>query len=139
MKPNNGKKHTGIIRIFRCRNSSSAASVVGPFAASATICKSYVQQTPYKIIRTLPGWLFDTHTHTHTQSGFTGARDNEWQWHQLDHMQICPLTQTYNHTGIPPLSFLQAGCPSCRPTNSVKALKANWLFYTLSKKSEVIQ
>ena len=24
----------------------------------------------------------------------------------------------------PPLSFLQAGCPSCRPTNSVKALKA---------------
>jgi len=22
-------------------------------------------------------------------------------------------------------SFLQAGCPSCRPTNSVKALKAN--------------
>ena len=24
----------------------------------------------------------------------------------------------------PPLCFLQAGCPSCRPTNSVKALKA---------------
>ena len=23
-------------------------------------------------------------------------------------------------------SFLQAGCPSCRPTNSVKALKANY-------------
>jgi len=29
-----------------------------------------------------------------------------------------------NHTNIPPLSFLQAGCSSCRPTNSVKALKA---------------
>jgi len=29
-----------------------------------------------------------------------------------------------NHTDIPPLSFLQAGCPSCCPTNSVKALKA---------------
>jgi len=29
-----------------------------------------------------------------------------------------------NHGSIPPLSFLQAGCPSCRPTNSVKALKA---------------
>jgi len=28
------------------------------------------------------------------------------------------------HAGTPPLSFLQAGCPSCRPTNSVKALKA---------------
>jgi len=23
------------------------------------------------------------------QSGFTGARDSEWQWHQLDDMQIC--------------------------------------------------
>jgi len=32
-----------------------------------------------------------------------------------------------NHANIPPLSFLQAGCPSCRPTNSVKALKANWI------------
>jgi len=29
-----------------------------------------------------------------------------------------------NHASIPPLSFLQARCPSCRPTNSVKALKA---------------
>ena len=29
-----------------------------------------------------------------------------------------------NHASIPPLSFLQAGCPSCRPTNSVRALKA---------------
>jgi len=28
-----------------------------------------------------------------------------------------------NHANIPPLSFLQAGCPSCCPTNSVKALK----------------
>ena len=29
-----------------------------------------------------------------------------------------------NHASTPPLSFLQAGCPSCCPTNSVKALKA---------------
>jgi len=28
-----------------------------------------------------------------------------------------------NHANIPPLSFLQSGCPSCRPTSSVKALK----------------
>jgi len=31
------------------------------------------------------------------------------------------------HPSTPPLSFLQAGCPSCRPTNSVKALKARAL------------
>jgi len=34
------------------------------------------------------------------------------------------LTQTHNCASIPPLSFLQAGCPSCHPTDSVKALKA---------------
>jgi len=34
------------------------------------------------------------------------------------------LAQTHNHASIPLLSFLQAGCPSCRPTNSIKALEA---------------
>jgi len=84
-----------------------------------------------------------THTHTHTfnsplsvttqvsryQKGktnldFTAARDSEWQWHQLGCMQVCIWLQTDNHASTPLLSFLQAGCPSCRPTNSVKALKA---------------
>jgi len=39
-------------------------------------------------------------------------------------MQVCTSLQADNHASTPPLSFLQAGCPSCRPTNSVKALKA---------------
>ena len=39
-------------------------------------------------------------------------------------MQVCTSLQTDNHASTPPLFFLQAGCPSCRPTNSVKALKA---------------
>ena len=53
----------------------------------------------------------------------------EWQWHQLSYMQVCTLLQTDNHASTPPLSFLQAGCPSCRPTNSVKE---HWrqLFYS---------
>jgi len=38
-------------------------------------------------------------------------------------MQVCTSLQTDNHARNPPLSFLQAGCPSCRPTNSVKAPK----------------
>ena len=84
-----------------------------------------------------------THTHTHPFNGpfsgttqvsryqkgktnldFTEARDSERQWQQLGHMQVCTLLQTDNHASTPPLSFLQAGCPSCHPTNSVKALKA---------------
>jgi len=60
-----------------------------------------------------------------TNLDFTEARDSERQWHQLGHMQVCISLQTDNHTSTPPLkSFLQAGCPSCRPANSVKALKA---------------
>jgi len=39
-------------------------------------------------------------------------------------MQVCTSLQTDNHASTPPFSFLQAGCPSCRPTNSIKALKA---------------
>jgi len=49
----------------------------------------------------------------------------EWHWHQLDHMQIIYTSlQTDSRASTPPLSFLQAGCPSCHPVNSVKALKA---------------
>jgi len=59
-----------------------------------------------------------------TSLDFTEARDSEWQWHQLGHMQVCTSLQTDNHASTRLLSFLQAGCPSCRPTNSVKALKA---------------
>ena len=59
-----------------------------------------------------------------TNLDFTEARDSEWQWHQLGHIQVCISLQTDNHVSTSPLSFLQAGCPSCRPTNSVKALKA---------------
>jgi len=59
------------------------------------------------------------------QSGFTGARDSEWQWHLLDHMQICTSPQTDNHASIPPLSFFTGRMPFLPPTNSVKALKAS--------------
>ena len=59
-----------------------------------------------------------------TNLDFTEARDSEWKWYQLSHMQICTSLQTDNHASTSPLSFLQAGCPSCCPTNSVKSLKA---------------
>jgi len=53
-------------------------------------------------------------------------------------MQICTSLQTDNHASPRPLSFIQAGCPSCHPTNSVKALKANSIvegkFYQLFAK-----
>ena len=87
-------------------------------------------------------WHAHTHIHTHTTAlcprlpGWAGTRkvkpiwilleqETEWQWHQLGHMQICTSLQTDNHASTSPLSFFQAECPSCRPTNSVKALKAD--------------
>jgi len=68
-----------------------------------------------------------------TNLDFTEARDSEWQWHQLGHMQVCTSLQTDNHSSTPRLSFLQSGCPSCRPTNSVKALKANGSYSKFKK------
>jgi len=48
-----------------------------------------------------------------------------WQWHQLDHTQIiCTFLQTDNHSSTSPLSFFTGKYPSCHPTNSIKALKA---------------
>jgi len=59
-----------------------------------------------------------------TNLDFAEARDGEWQWRQLARVQVCTSLQTDNNASTPPLSLLQAGCPSCHPTNSVKALKA---------------
>ena len=59
-----------------------------------------------------------------TNLDFTEARDSEWQRHQLGRMQVCTSLLTDNYASTSPLSFLQAGCPSCHPTNNVKALKA---------------
>ena len=38
-----------------------------------------------------------------TNLDFTEARDSEWQWHQLGHMQVCTSLQTDNHASTPPL------------------------------------
>jgi len=32
-----------------------------------------------------------------TNLDFTEARDSEWQWHQLGHMQVCTSLHTDNH------------------------------------------
>jgi len=40
-----------------------------------------------------------------TTLDFTGARDSEWQWYQLGHMQICTSPQTDNHASTQPIVF----------------------------------
>jgi len=65
----------------------------------------------------LHGWI---HAHTHHLTAlFPGAGTRE-----VKPIWILLKLQADNHISTPPLSFLQVGCRSCRPTNSVKALKA---------------
>jgi len=81
------------------------------------------------------------HTHTHPFNGpfsgttrvsqyqkgktkldFTEARDSEWQWHQLGHMQVCTSLQTDNHASTPLLSFFTGRMPFLPPNQQhVKA------------------
>jgi len=75
-----------------------------------------------------------THTHTHPFNGhfsgttqvsryqkgktnldFTKARDSEWQWNPLGHMQVCTSLQTDNHTSASPLSFFTGWMPFLPP------------------------
>jgi len=80
----------------------------------------------------------NTHTHTHTHTGpfngplsgtarvnryqkgksnldFTEARDSEWQWRQLGHMQVCTSLQSDNHTSTSALSFFTGRMPFLPP------------------------
>jgi len=77
-----------------------------------------------------------THTHTHpfnsplsgttrvsryqkgkTNLDFTEARDGEWHWHQLGHMQICTSLQTYNHASNS-IIYRPDALPAAQPTVS---------------------
>ena len=54
-----------------------------------------------------------------TNLDFTEARDSEWQWHQLGHMQVCTSLQTDNHASTPLLSFYRPDAlPVAQPTAS---------------------
>ena len=91
-------------------------------------CQTECQATPQ---------LGQLYTHTHPFNGpfsgttwvsryqkdqtnldFTEARDSEWQWHQLGHMQVCTLLQIDNHASTQPLKFFYRldALPATQPT-----------------------
>jgi len=47
-----------------------------------------------------------------TDLDFTEARDSEWQWHQLAHMQVCTSLHSDNHASTPPVSITELNCMS---------------------------
>ena len=60
-----------------------------------------------------------------TSLDFTEARDREWQWHQLGHMQVCTSLQADNHTSTPPLSFLTGRMPFLPPNQQRQSTEGN--------------
>ena len=56
-----------------------------------------------------------------TNLDFTEARDSEWRWHQLGHMQVCTLLQTDNHASNPPLSFFTGRMPFLLPNQQCQS------------------
>ena len=56
-----------------------------------------------------------------TNLDFTEARDCEWQWHQLGHVQICTSFQTNNHASTPPLSFFTGWMPFLPPNQQCQS------------------
>ena len=64
-----------------------------------------------------------------TDLDFTEARDSEWQWHQLGHMQVCTSPQTDNHANTPPLSFFTGRMPFLPPNRQRQSTegKVGWL------------
>jgi len=59
-----------------------------------------------------------------TNLDFTEARDSEWQWHQLGHMQVCSSLQTDNHASTPPLEFFTGRMPFLLPNQQRQSTEA---------------
>jgi len=53
-----------------------------------------------------------------TNLDFSDARDSEWQWHQMGHMQACTLLQTDNHTSTRTTLFFTGRMPFLPPNQS---------------------
>jgi len=60
-----------------------------------------------------------------TNLDFTKARDSEWQWHQLGHMQVCTSLQTDNHASTPSLSFFTGQMPFLPPNQQRQSTEGN--------------
>ena len=90
--------------------------------------------------------IIHTHTHAHPFNGLFSRTTRVSRYQKVKPIWILLKQETVSGSGISwaicksasrsrqitmPVphhsSFLQAGCPSCRPTNSVKALKVHYI------------
>jgi len=73
-----------------------------------------------------------------TNVDFTGARDSEWQWHQLGRMQICTSLQTDNHASTSLLSFFTGRMPFLPPNQQRQSTEGCVIHCQYGKKSEAV-
>ena len=124
-------------------SSTAGCFVMSPSSAGEQCCD---EQLSWTSLLSCSSYHTHTHTHTHThlmaffpgQPRWASTRKVEPIWILLKQETVsgsgiswarcksalAPDNSHANHAITPPPSFLQARCPSCRPTNSVKALKA---------------
>ena len=69
-----------------------------------------------------------------TNVDFTEARDSEWQWDQLGHMQVCISLQVDNHASTPLLSFFTGRMPFLPPNQQSQSTEGNWNYDKSSTK-----
>jgi len=56
-----------------------------------------------------------------TNQDFTEARDSEWQWNPLGHMQVCTSLQTDNHASTPTAHFFTGRMPFLPPNQQCQS------------------
>jgi len=56
-----------------------------------------------------------------TNLDFTKARDSEWQWHQLGHMQVCTSLQADKPSQHPITQFFTGRMPFLPPNQQRKS------------------
>ena len=98
--------------LINSQTSTDDCQITAVFCALKTIKHTHTHTFDGPFSRTI---RVSQHQKGKTSLGFTEARDSEWQWHQLGHMQVCTSLQTDNHASTPPLKFFTGRMPFLSP------------------------
>jgi len=74
-----------------------------------------------------------------TNPDFTEAKDSEWQWHRLGHMQVCTLLQTDSHAmQHPTTQFFTGRMPFLTPNQQSQSTEGNWLSTLVQQNQQLL-
>jgi len=82
--------HRILCTCYLCPVAVTQSSSMFIFSSVHDVTHTQLFYGPLGFCLGLPGWAgtWKVKPGRWNQSGFTGARDSEWHWHQLGHMQI---------------------------------------------------